>query len=443
MSDDFMQQAAAIWRLSKQGERRLAEGHPWVFANELAHKPGALVPGSLVRLESLDGRPLCLGYGNPHSLIVFRKLQERASTLPLNTEELIARRLYRAARKRAAIWGDLNRHSFRLCYGEADDLPGLIIDIYAATDHPGAKIWVIQLLTAGMERLFGQSTPIMQGFYAEASSDPELKSAFCAEQSCVILRRDVGSRKLEGLDLAEPQICTNPLNLQTDRVWVKMRPASSKAVNLCVDLTGGQKTGLFLDQQFNTMLACQFLHPTGTPPQPLVLDLFSHVGQWGAQLGLHLQALGKDPKVHVVDASAKALELASLALGKAGLRHEALKADIIAEAKSLYAGKVFDAVICDPPALIKNKKDLGAGSAAYRKVNEASMRLVKPGGLFISSSCSHHFDKQAFWAMLGEASQRADTGIDWLHIAGQSPDHPVSPLFPQGAYLKCAIGRRR
>jgi 23S rRNA (cytosine1962-C5)-methyltransferase len=170
-----------------------------------------------------------------------------------------------------------------------------------------------------------------------------------------------------------------------------------------------------------------------------ILDLFCYVGQWGAQLARYLSQQGLEVHLTSVDASQKALDFCAKNAGPYCREMTPLKMDIVERCGDLPT-QHFDIVICDPPALIKAKKDFDAGKSAYTKVNAASLRALKPGGLFVSCSCSQHLGDQDLVDVLTVASLKANKHMSWLGKGYQAADHPMLLEFPQGTYLNSWIG---
>jgi 23S rRNA (cytosine1962-C5)-methyltransferase len=409
------------WRLRAGADRRFRAGHPWVYSNELAESPKGLEPGGEVELRDAGGKFLARGYGNPASLIAFRALtRDAADEDPLSDEGLLSR-LREAWRFRASL--GLNVASARLCFGEADRLPGLIVDRYVLAD--GRLAFVAQAHTAGMDRVSARLPGLLEKLAAE--EDRPL--------AAVVLRNDVGVRKLEGLGEEPPRI---------ERSAKGFHPADARirasGGEFAVDLVSGQKTGFFLDQAANVRLAADRLAPLASKGTVRILDLFCYAGQWGASLARAFRAAGASSvQVTAVDASAAALELARRNLEAAGASVETVKADILRQLGDLPE-RAFDVVVCDPPALIKGRKDLPVGARAYLQLNTQALRRVRPGGALVSCSCSALLEEEELVRMLGRAAARAETRVRWIARGGQAPDHPVLAEFPEGRYLKCWIG---
>lgn len=400
--------ALPVWTLKKDALKRFQTGHPWVFSNELEGSPRGIQPGELVELRDREGHFLARGYGHPSTLIAFRVLS-RVKREDVTTPDFFWGRL-EAARKYRQDMG-LAGDSYRLCFAEADGLPGLIVERFATSS---GQVFVIQSQTAGMDRLLADPLPVFQRL---AGSD--------WDKTAVILKNDAGARALEGLKQEDAKILHPGAGLGPVKIGGQI---------FDVDLVDGQKTGFFLDQALNIQQLLKFL-----PAEPLkVLDLFTYVGQWSTHIG----AARPDSDFTVADASASALELATRNVArvlKTGQVH-AVKTDLVEKFANVGEGP-FDVVICDPPALIKSRKELPQGRHAYLKLNMESLKVTRTGGLFVTCSCSHLMNEGDFEDMLLKAMSRAGVQVQWLFHGSQSPDHPVRLEFPQGRYLKAWIGR--
>lgn len=420
------------WTISSRGEKRFRSGHPWVFANELTHSPKGLPPGAPIDLVNAHGDFLARGYGNPHSLIAFRALARVQAPIDRNW---VVEKLLAALRLRVSL--GLGPYSHRLCFGEADGLPGLVIDRFVlAPGATGKQALVAQVLTAGMEQLAQPLDELLEDF-ATAAHRLQLYEMPLAH-TAVIVRRDTRLRTLEGLEVvAEAQVRREAL-LEEALIHVRSAsPGDADPVLFTTDLAQGQKTGFFLDQGANVRLVTSLMRPGGHSPR--ILDLFCFVGQWATQLARHARILGQTPEVVLMDASESALRHAVSNVSREGARVTAEKADIVA-ARALGEAASFDVVVCDPPALIKSKKDHPQGMKAYERVNAVALKAVKPGGLFVSCSCSQHLSDEDFENVLVQAVRASGRAVRWVARGMQAGDHPVLMAFPQGRYLKSWIG---
>lgn len=428
-------QSRKIWRLRKGADRRFRSGHPWVYSNELMESPKGIEPGELIELHDAGGEFLARGFGNSHSLIAFRALTRSASVDPVSQEELFAT-LKRALRLRQSA--GLGAGSFRLCFGEADGLPGLVIDLFRMGQDPRSSglTFVVQAHSAGADRLLPQLMGVL-----ELLANDLRKGSW--SQASVVLRNDLGVRKLEGLAEEAPRVLKKASGsvLEPAEIWVQS-VLGSELIPFEVDLVEGQKTGFFLDQFANIQLAAlrlKGLAQAGSARSFRILDLCCYVGQWGAQLARVFREAGVSVDVVAVDASSQALEFARKNIEKQGAKVTTHRGDVLKDLGSLEP-KSFDVVICDPPAFIKNRKDIPAGTRAYGQLTQQALRLIRPGGGVVCCSCSGLLEEEVFVQVLAKAAQKAERSIRWVGKGTQSPDHPMLPEFPEGRYLKCWIG---
>ncbi len=450
-----------VWRLKAGLEKKFHRGHPWVFSSDLDQSPKGHVAGAPVELRDARNQFLAHGYGHPNTLIAFRKL----SQLPqlhaqdsASAQELLRGHLLEAAelRRRSGV----DRWSHRLLFGEADQLPGLIVDRYWIQDETQSpqsarQVFVLQSSTAGADRLL----PDLQSALEKLVSDGGLAAAFEGRGQTPMLTvwaQDSSSRAIEGLPRLERRVCGNAEGIDLRRAWIAVERADRQApVHYEVDFLGGQKTGFFLDQRANLRLIAapwlELLRTRASSSTGLrTLDLFSYVGQWSVQLAALAAERAKlaqatknfNIELTLADASVTALEHAKKnvrrALSAAPWRVaevHALKMDVLDGLKDLPVAH-YDVVICDPPAFVKKKKDLPTGRAAYFKVNREALKRVAPGGLFVTCSCSGLFEEAEFAQMLADAVRASGRKLHWIAKGGHGEDHPSISSFPQGVYLK-------
>jgi 23S rRNA (cytosine1962-C5)-methyltransferase len=422
-------EVSTIWRLRRGLDRRFRGGHPWVYSNELQESPKGLEPGALVELRDAAGRFLARGYGNPKSLISFRALSRDPESQDFTSVEALSKTLGNSLQLRQDL--GLGEVSARWCFGEADFLPGLVVDRFVLDQ---GQVLVIQAHTAGADRLVPQAVSALEN---------QVKQRWGASlwnQTSIVLRNDLSVRKLEGLTEEEPKILKQipNQNLSQSRIWVQSA-VGGKPIPFSVDLWSGQKTGFFLDQSANIQLAILRLKSLFKKPVR-ILDLCCYVGQWGAQFAHALKEAGIPVHVVAVDASNTALEMAKKNIEAQGATCETVKADVLKDLGQ-FQDRSFDLVISDPPALIKGRKDIPVGTHAYLQLATQVFRLVKSGGGVVCCSCSALLEEESFLQVLTKASMRNQVNVQWVGRGSQSPDHPMLMEFPEGRYLKGWIGR--
>jgi 23S rRNA (cytosine1962-C5)-methyltransferase len=405
------------WRLKKGADRRLRQGHPWIFASELAHSAKEISAGELVELQDSNGHFLAYGYGHPSSQIAFRRLSSRSKDKDVLSKEFFIQRL-RQARLHRQMTG-WSQFSHRWVYAEADGLPGLMLDAFLTASE--GWVVVVQTSTAGAERALPALYQALETFAPEFG----LLTVIEAPSS--------KSRALEGLAIKERRKIFGAAE-HLERCTILL----VNGLKLQCDLLKGQKTGFFLDQQWNTRILREALqNQFAKSERPIrVLDICCYVGQWGAQSALALE----DSEVTLVDVSTTALELAKTNVEALGARAQTVCGDAL-DCLSELEPESFDVVVCDPPAFVKKKADLETGLRAYVKINREAMRLVRPSGLMVASSCSGHVKTADWKQVLLEASQKAGRTYKQFAQGGHAPDHPLRPEFPEGEYLKCTFGR--
>jgi 23S rRNA (cytosine1962-C5)-methyltransferase len=381
-------------RLREGKERSLLKRHPWVFAGSIAK--GAADSGETVRIEAHDGRFLAWGAYSPTSSI-------RVRAWSFEEDERIdaaffARRIERAVALRARL--PIGSDGMRLVHGEADGLPGLVVDRYADTLSA-------QFLFAGSER--------WKAIIADA-----LLAATALTR--LYERSDAGVRALEGL----PE-CSG---------WLRGDGATDIALrehgwSLRVDVAQGHKTGTYLDQRDNRQHFAAAVRHFGCAE---VLNCYSYTG------GFTLAALaGGAARVVSVDSSAPALALAQQHVQQNGFdatRHEAVDADVNQHLRAcLERGELFDAIVLDPPKFAPTAAQAERAARAYKDINRLALKLMRPGGLLFTFSCSGGIGPELFHKIIAGAGH--DAGVDALILQrlAAACDHPTTLEFPEGDYL--------
>jgi 23S rRNA (cytosine1962-C5)-methyltransferase len=388
-----------VIKLRAGKERSLQRRHPWVFQGSI--EKGKADFGETVRVEAHDGTFLAWGAYSPESQIRVRAWSfEAAERIDAAFFE---RRLATAIalRTRLAVPSD----GVRLVHGEADGLPGLVVDRYG-------DIVCAQFLAAGVER------------WKAAIADALLQLTGCTR---LYERSDASVRALEGL----PSV----------RAWLRggsEDPAAARTTihesgwKLTVDVAEGHKTGYYLDQRDNRARFAQLVRHYGCQT---VLNCFSYTG------GFSVAALaGGAARVVSVDSSAAALALAQTHVALNGFdasRHETRDADVNAFLRErLNAGDTFDAIVLDPPKFAPTAAHAERASRAYKDINRLALKLLKPGGLLLTFSCSGGIGADLFHKIVAGAAMDAQVDGALLEKLEGAPDHPTTLMFPEGEYLK-------
>ena len=370
-------------------------GHPWVFSNEIAAIEGAPADGGLVEITDFRGAYLGRAYYNHKSLIAARILTRGRDEIDRG---FFQKRIERALRLRERALP--RERTVRLVYGEADQLPGLVVDRYG-------DVLAVQILTLGME---ARSDLVREALQQALEPRGAMRMA------------DSPLRSLEGLAL-ERGVWWGEV---PERIEVEVEGFRVEA-----DLHRGQKTGLFLDQRLNRRQAESRAHGQR------VLDLFCYQGEWSlhAARGGAREVLAVDSSEPALAAAARNLERNSLADRVTLRRGDAF--DVVRELER--TGQRFGLVVIDPPALVKSRRHLAAGAKAYRELNRAAMAMLEEEGVLITCSCSHHLDDLLFRQVLLESARAAHRPFRVLEWAGESLDHPQLLAVPETHYLKCAV----
>jgi 23S rRNA (cytosine1962-C5)-methyltransferase len=392
----------ASLRLKKNEERRLRAGHVWIYSNEIDTKITPLksfTPGQEVLVEASDKTPLGIAYVNPQSLISARMVSRRAKTR--FDSPLFESRLKDALQWRERFYA---KPFYRLVFGESDGLPGLVIDRFG--EH-----MVVQINTAGMETKKELITAAIQTVIPTTES--------------ILFRNDSPSRVYEGLETyVEAGFGTPP-----ERVILEENDTLFSA-----PLWTGQKTGWFYDHRLNRSRLKDYVG------DKRVLDVFSYLGGWGIQAAKY-----GAKEVVCLDSSASAVEwiTENSRLNSVDDKVKVICDDAFDGLKNLnQTNEKFDVIILDPPAFVKKLKDKKEGLLAYQRINETALKLLAPGGVLLSCSCSMHVENDDLVQVLRRASFNAHTEIQIVERGHQAPDHPVHLAIPETDYLKMIIVRR-
>jgi 23S rRNA (cytosine1962-C5)-methyltransferase len=383
--------------LRKREERRILDGHLWVFSNEIETTGGAPGPGTTVAVKRGDGRLLGYGIYNPHSLIAVRIFSRSNPTLG---PDLMIERLRTAASLRGILYP--GNSCYRLVHGESDDLPGLIIDRFG-------EAFCLQTLSLGMDRL--------KGTICDA-----LESAFGAK--LIVERNESTLRTLEGL-AQQSGIIRGALEGP-----VRVEEAD---LSFVADLLGGHKTGFYYDQRENRIALRRYARVEKA------LDLYCNEGGFA----LHLARAGAG-EVLGIDSSQASLGRAaeSAALNDLDDRCTFEQEDVPQALQALHsAGERFGLVNLDPPSFTRSRKNVGPARRAYVDVNRKAIRVLERGGILASASCSHHITEETFMACVREAAASVGRRPILLEWRSQAPDHPIIPAMPETRYLKFGIFR--
>jgi 23S rRNA (cytosine1962-C5)-methyltransferase len=391
-------------RLKKDVVAAIRRGHPWIFAAALERPARELPAGAevdVVAPQAQGGSFLARGFHDPDGPIAVRVLT-RNETVRLDAAFVRERVLAACALRRASAH-ELDGDAVRLLNGEGDLVPGLVLDAYADTG-------VVRFDGAAAESAWAPHARTIAAALAEGGFPLARLWARPSEG------RAGGGRALVG---------DAPAGL------VMVREATSRFE---VDVVHGQKTGLFLDQRPNRALVHRLAGGLR------VLNLYSYTGGFSVAA-----ALGGAKKVSTVDLAKPAIEAAKRNFSHSGLApeaHEFAAADCRAYLSDAAArGRSWDLAICDPPSFAPSEKAKPAALAAYRGLNEQVARVVAPGGLLASASCSSHVTMDDFTAAIAGACADAGRRAQVVHAGGAGPDHPVSVAFPEGRYLKFLLLR--
>lgn len=425
------------WRLKKGADRRVRNGHPWVFDTDLQAPPKGHAPGAPVDLQDDQGQFVARGYGNLESTISFRAVSfDSSEKNPLGRTEMLIKVLQCwTSRRRMGLSA-----SARLVFSECDLLPGLIIDRYLLARPDGdVQVFATQILTAGMSKALGETEKFFEQLVKQAQDQGLCEIPW--ERTAVVLRNDVHVRELEGLREEPARFIKSVREIDFTNARIRLNAATGTGfIEMFCDLFQGQKTGFFLDQTANIAALCRFLErdPDLPKDRPVrVLDLCCYVGHWSTQIAHTLRARGIKVETTLADVSARALDYARRNAESEGATVIVREMDVLKKLETLSPG--FDIIIADPPAFAKARKDIPTASHAYMKLNSQAFRLVNSWGYVVSCSCSGLVTEGDFKTVIAKALRRSNVDARLVARGGPAPDHPGRLSFPDGHYLKMLI----
>ena len=371
-------------RLRSGIRSRALEGHPWILSHETAKAPAKERSGQAVVGRGPRGELLGTGFYREGARVIWRRFRPDIGDFDVT-------HVQRAIQK--AISRRKNQPSRRLVWSESDGLPGLILDQY------GTHL-VAQLVTEGMEKHWTMVSEVIQEVIRPEG---------------IWVRRDAPGRKQEGLDSLPGYIMGD---LPEEPIWVEIA-----RLEVPVDLRGGQKTGTYLDQQENYEFIAS--HARGRR----VLDLFCHNG------GFSLRAArGEATDVTGVDSSQSSLALGRRAAERHHLKVKWVEEDVSRFLRSARKGE-YGLVVLDPPGMVKGREAMEAGLRAMGELHRQALRVLQPGGLMATFSCSHRVGRSELLEMVRRVAYEEKRGLRRLGLLGQASDHPIDLFFPESEYL--------
>lgn len=378
--------------LRKKAGSRIVDGHPWVFANEIGDNDGGSQPGDIVEVYSYSGTFIGKGFVNPASQIRIRLLSTDKA------EEIDTQFFYKKIKQAWEYRQKLGyKENYRLVYGEADGLPGLVIDKYN-------EYLVVQSLALGMDRYIPGIEAVLTELFSPKG---------------IYLRNDNPIRNLEKAPL-EKQFLSEPFD--TD-ITIQENGLSFKA-----DIANGHRMGYYLDQHINR----RYLEHISKGAE--ALDVFCYTGSFGIHAAMYgaksVTGIDTDKEaVLLANTNAELNNVADICQFETSNAFDALKAYI-------RIGRQYDIVILDPPSMATGKQGLSKAKAAYKELNLRAMKLLKTGGYLITCSSTNLLADDEFREILQEAAKDAGRHLRQVIAQTQSPDHPVVWSIPTTAYLK-------
>ena len=384
--NDFDSARRRILTLKPGKERVVANRHPWIFGGAIGRESGP-DDAAIADLVDVRGARLASGFHSLHSQIRLRALTFGDELL---TADVIGARIDAAIARRASIRSDAT-NAVRLVHAEGDELSGLVVDLYN-------DVVVVEIANAGLDRL----RPLVVDALRERIA-PRV----------IYFKNDIPARKLEQLPTEAESLGDGDATATVLENGLRFR----------VDPPSGQKTGFFLDQRDNRALARTLAAGRR------VLNLFAYSGAFGVYA-----AAGGAAHVDNVDISAKAIEVARTNYELNGVQAAFTVADAFTFVRQTR--ERWDLIVCDPPAFARSHNDVDRAARGYKDVNLYAMRLLNPGGMLMTFSCSGHMSSDLFQKILFSAALDTGTRASFVRRLTAAPDHPVSLYAPEGEYLK-------
>ena len=380
-------------RVNRKGADRLRSGHPWIFSSDVVDR-GAAEPGDAVKIVDPRNEALGVAHYSSSSQITLRLLSRSAAEL--DASFYLERIRAAAAHRKLVVPADST--AYRLVHGEGDLLPGLVIDRY------GEGYFVMQALSQGMDK-----------------AQPQILSALVElfKPLGIVARNDSAVRKHETL-ATETSVAHGEI---PPRVGFLLN-----GLQLEADLLHGQKTGIFLDQRENYRAAAHYARGRA-------LDCFTSTG------GFALHMAKSCESVEAVDSSALALEVAESNAIRNDIENIRWKTADVFDVLSNYSRlrATFDTIVLDPPAFAKSRSAVDAALRGYKDINLRALRLLGPGGILVTCSCSHHVSEADLLGVVAEAALDSGRTLRVLERRAQAQDHPILLTVPETLYLKCLI----
>ena len=391
--------------ISKKAEKSILLGHPWIFNGEIINKEDNIKNGDIVDVVNENNKYLGSGFYNDNSKIIIRLISRNANDL--FDEDFFRRRIRYAIDYRLTVMeNELN--SFRVVFGEADELPGLTVDKFN-------NYLVVQILSLGIEL---RKDMILKVLYEEMN-----KSNF--NILGIYIRNDVDIREKEGLEQYKGWYDLGieiPNNTKTEII--------ENDIKYIVDIENGQKTGFFLDQKYNRLAIRKIAKGRN------VLDCCTHTGSFAMNA-----YIAGAKKVTAVDISEKAISDSIENFKINNMNIDTICKDIFELLKELSEKKTkeYDFIILDPPAFTKSRKTINNALKGYQEINYLALKSIPRGGYFATASCSHFATEELFLNSIYKASLDANVKLKMVSYSGASYDHPVLVGVDETQYLKFYI----
>ncbi len=421
--------------LKKNVDAKILLRHPWITKNVFEKPSDSINPSEIVEVRDGQNQFISRGYVNPLSFFYYRAMTFDSKEKLEDKFEFLQTRLYDLFLQRFSLG---YRNSFRLCFSENDFLPGLVIDRFVSEKNGNPfQVFVVQITTAGLNSFISDPLKLFKSMVDRLKKESIVDIEWT--QTAIVIRNDIKIREKEGLAYGPPQILNNTMEFNLSEMPVVIDHWFLKSeMRIDSDLVGGQKTGFFLDQNYNLFRVAEIFSEYVKffrLKRVRIMDVCCHLGQWSVYLGMVLKNLNVEADFVLVDISKDALGKAKKTMDRYGFNSECRAFDVMDDA-FLIETQTYDLIIVDPPAFAKSKEHIPAAKSAYQKLNARAYKGIKKHGFVVSCSCSGAISLEDLKDSVNRAQIRSFRTSKIVAQGGHAPDHPHLLSFPEGFYLK-------
>ncbi len=421
--------------LKKNVDAKILLRHPWITKNVFEKPSDSISPSEIVEVRDSQNQFVSRGYVNSLSFFYYRAMTFDSKEKLDDKFDFLQTRLCDLFLQRCSLG---YKNSFRLCFSENDFLPGLVIDRFVSEKNGSPfQVFVVQITTAGLNSFISDPLKLFKSVVEKLKK--ELIIDIDWAHTAIVIRNDIKIREKEGLTYGPPQILNNSMEFNLSEMQIVIDHWFLKSeMRIDSDLVGGQKTGFFLDQNYNLFRVAEVFSEYVKffkLKRVRIMDVCCHLGQWSVYLGMVLKKLNVEADFILVDISKDALSKANSTMHRYGFNSECRAVDVMDDAFSIEA-HAYDLIIVDPPAFAKSKEHIQAAKSAYQKLNAKAYKGIKKHGFVVSCSCSGAVSLEDLKDSVNRAQIRSFRTSKIVAQGGHASDHPHLLSFPEGFYLK-------